>query len=314
MALGWFPFGRDAGFYPGLEKGYYAEEGLEVRIDRGFGGADNTKKLAAKAYEVTNIDPGSLLVARSQGIGVRMIGMYHDKAPFVLRWLEGSGIKGPKDLEGRTLGAPAGDSNLFVLPVLAELNGVDFKKIKIINVDPAAREAMLVAGKVDVITGFIVQEPIVMAMAAKQGKKVKTVLFADYGVDVYGFGVAVTDEYVKEKGETLRKFLRASVKAMTYAIEHPEETVKMWHKHHPAGDLKTNREVWDITLDIMLTPEQERLGIWRMDAKKWERTRDILTKGYNLTAKVPVEDLYTNDYLPQVMPPKRGPRAFPRLW
>jgi len=314
FVLPWVPFGRDAGWYPAVEKGFYAAEGLKVRIDRGYGGADNIKKVAAGSYDIGGVDTGSLLLARDQGIKMKIVGMYHDKAPFVLRWMEGSGIKSLKDLEGKTVGAPAGDSNLKVLPALMSLNGLDFKKIKVINVDPTAREGMLVAGKLDAITGFHIQQPTIDAMAGKQGKKVKMTLFADNGIDVYGLGMNVTESYMQEKGEILKKFLRASVKSMAYSVEHPDEAVKLWLKHYPQADPKINRQVWDLTIDGMLTDEQMRLGIWRMDRGKWERTRDILSKGYGLKKKIPVEDLYTNEFLPTVKPPKRGSRTIARQW
>ncbi|MFQ5914517.1 MAG: ABC transporter substrate-binding protein [Nitrospinota bacterium] len=314
FALPWVPFGRDSGWFSALEKGYYAEEGLDVTIHRGFGGADSIQKLVAGAYKIGTTDPGSLLLARAQGIKIVMVGMYHDKAPFVLRWLEGSGIKSLKDLEGRTVGAPPGDSNLKVLPVLMEANGVDFKKLKIVNMQPAAREPMLLSGKLDVVTGFHIQQPSIAAMAAKQGKKVKMTLFADHGVDVYGYGIIALESYMRQDPKTLRKFLRASVKGMAYSIEHPGEAVKFFLKRYPAADPKTNRQVWDLTIDGMLTEEQMRLGIWRMERKKWVKTRDVLSKGYGLKVKFAVDDLYTNDFLPVVMPPKRGPRTIPRLW
>jgi NitT/TauT family transport system substrate-binding protein len=314
FALGWVPFGRDAGWFAAVEKGLYAAEGLQVTISRGFGGADSIQKLGAGTFDVGMTDPGSLLLGRAKGIKIKMVGMYHDKAPFVLRWLEGSGINSLKDLEGKTVGAPAGDSNLKILPALMELNGLDFKKIKVIHVAPAARESMLVSGKLDAVTGFHIQQPMINVMAGKQGKKVKMVLFADHGVDVYGFGVAVMEDYAKANAGTLRKFMRASVKGMAFGIEHPDEAVKMWLKHYPQGNPKTNRQVWDLTIDGMLTKEQMKLGIWRMERKKWVTTRDILTKGYGLKVKIPVDDLYTNEYLPTIMSPKRGPRKIPRLW
>ncbi len=111
FALGWVPFGRDAGWFAAVEKGFYAAEGLQVTISRGFGGADSIQKLGAGTFDVGMTDPGSLLLGRAKGIKIKMVGMYHDKAPFVLRWLEGSGINSLKDLEGKTVGAPAGDSN-----------------------------------------------------------------------------------------------------------------------------------------------------------------------------------------------------------
>lgn len=314
FALGWVPFGRDAGWFAAVEKGYFSAEGLKVTISRGFGGADSVQKLGAGKFDVGMTDPGSLMLGQAQGIKIKMVGMYHDKAPFVLRWLDDSGIKSLKDLEGKTVGAPAGDSNLKLLPALLELNGIDFKKINVIHVTPAARESMLVSGKVNVVTGFHIQQPMIDVLAGKQGKKVKMTLYADHGVDVYGFGVAVMEKYGMENAGTLRKFMRAAVKGMAYGISNPDETVKMWLKHYPQGDPMTNRQVWDLTIDGMLTPEQMKLGIWRMEHKKWVTTRDILTKGYNLKTKLPVNALYTNEYLPTITAPKRGPRTIPRLW
>ena len=175
---------------------------------------------------------------------------------------------------------------------------------------------MLVSGKVNVVTGFHIQQPMIDVLAGKQGKKVKDdPLRGSWGwTFFYGFGVAVMEKYGMENAGTLRKFMRAAVKGMAYGISNPDETVKMWLKHYPQGDPMTNRQVWDLTIDGMLTPEQMKLGIWRMEHKKWVTTRDILTKGYNLKTKLPVNALYTNEYLPTITAPKRGPRTIPRLW
>lgn len=312
--VAWVPSGRDTAFYPGVEKGFYREEGLQVTILRGYGGGDATKQLVARSVNTASPDTGSLLLARAQGQPLRMIAMYHDRAPFVFRFLEDSGVKSLKDIAEKTIGTPVGDANRAVLPALAELNGLDFNKFKLIAVDPAGREAGLLARATEVITGFDYIEPIMQAMAAKQRKKVRTLFMADYGLNIYGLGIGVNEAYAKANAETLRKFMRASVRSLGYAIEHPDEAVKMWLKHFPHGDARVNREVWDVTLDGMLSPEQEKHGLWRMDRNKWVLTRDVLTKGYKLTKVVPVEDLYTNDYLPVVMPSKRGARVFPKMW
>lgn len=314
FSFSWVPYGRDAGLFPAIEKGFFEAESLKVTTERGFGGVDNAKKVATGATDIGQLDTSSVVVSRAQGGPLRMVGIYHDRAPFGIRFLESSGIKTLKDLEGKTIGAPGGDVGRALLPALAELNGLDFSRLKLVHVDPAAREASLLAGAFQAATGFAMHEPTVQAAAKKQGKVVKYFLMSQYGVDIYGMGPTVTEAFAKAKPEVLRKFLRAAVRSVAYAIERPDEAVTMWIKYHPQGDFETNRAAWDLTIDFMITPEQERLGIFRMDHAKWVRTRDILSKGYKLTAVVPAEDLYTNDYLAEVKPPKRGPRVFPKLW
>ncbi len=51
-----------------------------------------------------------------------------------------------------------------------------------------------------------------------------------------------------------------------------------------------------------------------MTEEKWRRTRDIITKANNITKEIPLSDLYTNDYLPKILPPKRAPRAIERVF
>ena len=59
-----------------------------------------------------------------------------------------------KDLEGKTLGAPAADGAYAQWPAFVKKNGIDASKVKIENVGFPVREPMLVEGKVDAITGF----------------------------------------------------------------------------------------------------------------------------------------------------------------
>ncbi|MBI2881307.1 MAG: ABC transporter substrate-binding protein [Candidatus Tectomicrobia bacterium] len=312
--LNWVPHGRDIPYFVALEKGYFREEGLQVKLERGYGSADAFKKVAAGTNDLGVTDPASLILGRAQGVGLKMVGVWHDRAPYLIRTLEGSGINRPQDLVGRTLGTPPGDATLQHLPALAEMLGFDLSKVKVVNVDGAVREAALVGGKFDAVTGFVQQYPAVKAMAEKQGKKVKDILLAKYGLDVYALGISAKDEVLSGRAPMVRGFLKAVVRGVAFSIQSPDQATDMFIKHNPTADRTLNRQVWDLALDTILTAAQEKLGLLHMTRDKWVKTRDVLTKALKVKRGAPVEDLYTNDFLPKVLPPKRGPRAFPPVY
>lgn len=316
LNLGFVPHGRDLGWYDALERGFYKAEGLDVIIVRGYGGGATAKEVAAgdKADFGGSVDTASVVLGQMKGLRLKIVLMNHDIVPFTLRTLEGSGINTLKDLEGRSIGTPAGDATWMMFPTLAKINGLDLSKLKVINIAPDQKFAMLASGKVDATTGFITTAPIVSRMTAKYGKKLKDILLANYGLDIYGAGLATKSQTLVNRGEMVRKFLRATVKGVADAIEHPDWAMDALIKHSPALQRTPNREVWDIAVDLWLTPAQKRLGIGWMTEEKWKRTRDIIAKANDIKQEIPLSDLYTNDYLPKILPPKRAPRAIAKLF
>lgn len=313
--LGWVPFGRDVAWYTALERGYYSDEGLDVRIVRGYGGRDTALKIAAGQGDIGTVDTASIVVGRDKGLGLRMVLMQHDKAPYVIWTTKGSGVNKIQDLEGRTLGTPQGDATWSNFPALAEINKFDIKKIKVVNIEPASRAPMLMAGRFDASTGFVLEYPLLAFLGKKSNRQPKFLLLANCcGLDIYGVGLAATDKMLAQKPEAMRRFLKASIRGLAYAISHPDESVQYLFKHAPMIKKPPNRMVWDITLDLWLVPDQIRMGLGRMSRKKWVRTRNILVKANNIQKGIPVENLYSNDYLPKVLPPKRGSRKIPRLF
>ncbi len=303
-SIGWVIYGRDLGWLVAQDKGYYSAEGLEVNIVRGYGGADTAKKLGAGTYDVGGGDMASVIFGRLAGVGLRTIGMQHDKAPFVIRTVEGRGINHPKDIIGRKFGTPAGDATWANMPAFAQINGIDLKKVMVINTDPAARGPALIAGAFDAATGFVTEYPFLARQAAKRGLKIKDLPLADYGLKVYAFGPITTDKMIQEKGEVLGKFMRASAKGFADAIRNPDEAVAALIKREPSQNREIQKEVWFIALSTMLTPDQKRLGLFHMTEEKWKNTRDIIAKVNPKAAQVPVQELYTNEFLPKLLPPE----------
>ena len=310
---GWIFYGIDLAWFTAQDKGYYAQEGLVVTISRGYGGGRTAKDLVGGKVDIGGTDPGNLLRFRAKGAALKAVSMWFDRAPYAILTLEGSPIKSLKDLEGRSIGTPSWDSTWSIFPAVARINGIDLKKINQIEVSPAVREVGLLTGNYDASTNFVTNLPVVLKAAAKQGKKIRSFILAKHGLDIYANSIVTTEKFIRGRPDVLRGFLKATLRGAAYAMEHPDEATAILLKYAPTADRKANRQTWDLTVDLWLTPDAKRLGLGHMTEKKWTRTRDILTKNLKIPVVIPTKDLYTNDFLPKIFP-KRGPRVFPPIF
>ncbi len=99
------------------KEGYYAEEGLEVTIDRGFGSGDTISKVAAGAYDMGFAEGTSLLKVNTENPD--------DQSPTGVISLAENGVSAPADLMGKKISATQNAATVLVWPVFAELNGLE---------------------------------------------------------------------------------------------------------------------------------------------------------------------------------------------
>lgn len=298
----WVFYGRDLGWFAAQSKGFFAEAGLDVQIVRGFGSGDTVKKIATGTHEYTNADIGTLVRARAQGMKLQTIGVFHDKSLYVIFTTKDKGIQKPKGLEGHTIGIAQGSALIQVFPALASVNRIDESKVKWTFMDAPVTMPALLAGKIDATLTFNTIYPIFSASAKRANKTPVAILWSDFGVDIYSSGLIVTDERIRDKSDQVRRFTVAAMKGNAFAVEHPEEALDMFMKDNPSLNRALTRATWEITVDHLLTPYQKRHGLGQISKEKMESTRDIMTKYAKLPVKVPVEDLYTNQFLPKLFP------------
>ena len=101
--------GRHAYFFVAIEKGYYKDADLDVKVVRGQGSVDAIRQVGANNAIVGFADAGSLVLARGNDqIPVKLVSIVYAKPPQAVFCREDSGIKQPKDLEGASIANPAG--------------------------------------------------------------------------------------------------------------------------------------------------------------------------------------------------------------
>ena len=112
--------GRHSYFFVALDKGYYKDAGIDVKIVGGKGSVDAIRQVGAGNATFGFADAGSLILARANdSIPVKMVAVVYARPPQAIFCAADAGLKTPKDLEGKSIANPAGGATLWVfkLPV-----------------------------------------------------------------------------------------------------------------------------------------------------------------------------------------------------
>lgn len=298
LGLDWQVLGRHAGFFVAKEKGYYQREGLDVDIKRGYGAADAAKRVAAGDSTFGFGDAASLVLARSQGVDVKAVAMIYARAPYVLWTRKAAGIHAPKDLEGKTIGSPAGASVRVLFPAFAAAAGIDQEKIKWTTVDVAGLYPLLFSGRADAIVDYELGWPTISKKAKEAGVAIGSLKLADYGLDIYSNAIIVTDSTAKTKPDLVRRFVKASLEGMRTAFADPAAAGKLLAKSYPMLDPQSAAGEVEIVRSLAETDEARQHGLGYMSPEKMTRTRDVVVKAYEIKVDVPVDSLYTDKFLP----------------
>lgn len=302
LGLDWLPYGKYAGFYAGVDKGFFSRAGIDLSLRPSKGSGEAIKQLVGGSDQFVFADMTPYVSARLQGSSILLVGMGHDKSMYTILTLEGSGLKVPKDLEGRSLGMYAGAATTKLFPAFAAFAHLDEAKIKKTFITPAAAAPSLFSGKVDAVVSASTHYPVFKAKAAALGKAIQRMDFDHYGIDIYSNGFITTQKLIAENRDLVRRFVNAIYQAWAWGIEHPEEAADIFVKHHPTQKRDLVLAQWHVANDHLLTETSKKFGIGHIADEKMKRTRDLLKTYLKLQGEAAVKDLYTNEFLPKLFP------------
>jgi NitT/TauT family transport system substrate-binding protein len=104
LQLKWVTQAQFAGYYVAKDKGLYEEEGLDVTINPGGPDIAPPQVIAGGGADVIIDWMPSALASREKGVPLVNIAQPFKSSGMMLTCLKESGIAGPEDFKGRTLG------------------------------------------------------------------------------------------------------------------------------------------------------------------------------------------------------------------
>jgi NitT/TauT family transport system substrate-binding protein len=301
VTLDWKFEGPAAPFLVAIDRGYYKAEGLDVTIDIANGSLEPINRIASGAYQLGFGDINTMIKFRDQNptMPIKAVFMVYNKPPFSIVARRSRGIAGPKDLEGKRLGAPAGDGAFAQWPIFAQVNGIDATKVTIENVGFPVREPMLAAGQVDAISGYSFSAYVSLKDRGVPVDDIVLMLMADYGVELYGNAILANAKFAAEKPEAVKGFLRAFLKGLRDTVRDPATAVEAVIARNDLAkkDVELDRLRMAIR-DNIITPEVKANGYGAVDPARLARAIDQIALVHKFKAKPAPADIFDSSFLP----------------
>lgn len=299
FVLDFISLGRHAPWYVALGKGYFKEEGLNVTILPSKGTADAIRNVVTGAAEFGFIDIPSLVAAGGAGSAIKIVAVNYQKPPYCIFSLNpGANIDTAKKLTGLELGSSSASFLPRIWAAVMEMNGIDSKTMKVVNIDAPARVPMLAARKVPSIDLFIMSEPAIKR-AVPDAKPV--CLFAgDLGLEIYANSVGVQEDFLKKNPDVVKKFVRAALRGWKDTFANPQEAAKIQLQYVKALDPQIVVEEIEILRRVAITPDVEKNGLGSMTLERMKTTVDFINKNIDVPGeKLSAEQIYAPGYLPE---------------
>jgi ABC-type nitrate/sulfonate/bicarbonate transport system substrate-binding protein len=229
MQAAWINDAEFSGYFLAMDKGYYAEEGLDLTYLSGGPDVIPESAIIAGRADLTLTTPDTTIRAISeQGAKFKIIGAQYQKNPIGIVSLKKAPINSPADLVGKTIAVPP--VNTVTVEALLALNGIDKSQV---NIVPYAYDPTpLVKGEIDASLDFTTNVPFTISQL---GEEAHSFLLYDHGVTLFNDTVVVTEETLASKRKELVAWLRASRKGWAENLADPALYPPQWENTWFAG-------------------------------------------------------------------------------
>ncbi|MBF0455345.1 MAG: ABC transporter substrate-binding protein [Magnetococcales bacterium] len=280
IQLKWFHQFQFAGYYAAKEKGFFAQEGLDVTLlERNPDSGYIRDVLQGRArYGVAD---AGLVLSRMQGKPVVLLAQIFQHSPLVLFSLSTTNIRTPYDLFGKKVMADLkGNSDAPLNAMLMNtLEGTD----TIVVLPNSYRNEDLLEGKVDAMDGYLTDQPY---WFKQRGASVTQLDPRDYGVDFYGDNFFTTEEEVEHHPLRVEKMIRAVKRGWRYALENPEEIVDLILEKYNTRQLDRGHLLFEAE-ETRKIIQSEQVELGRYEPVRYAKMAEIYaSQGFADVAKV----------------------------
>ena len=291
------------GFWIAKERGWYRDEGLDVTIKGSGGSAQAMQIVTGGQAEFGNVASSALVEAAGRSESpLRMVALFGQRDSLSMAYFESSGIKKPKDLEGRRIGFVPGSMPAILWPSFAKLNGIDTRKVTLVDWDYRSYYGIFGAKKVDVSGNFTLGSTGSWLFRQK-GEIVHQFVLSDY-MPLLGSGVIVRTDVIRNDPDRVRRFVRATARAWDYLASDPKDAVpeaaEIVHRVYdetPPADILA-QYAYEMIPERMISPATAGKPRGWSSPAEWDKMIDLL-KAYDpeMKRRPKASDVMTNEFV-----------------
>jgi len=299
LLLNWYLYSEHAPFFLGQERGYFADEGIDLEIQEGRGSGPTVQAVAAGTVEFGYADVATMIKAAAKGAPVKAVGVLLQTSPMSVMGLTEKNIRTPEDIKGKTVAVTPGDAMSQVWPLFLQKTGLSQDDFQTVSGDAQTKLNAVINDRADLLLGYLMDQN--MRIFDATGKDVHVIPFADHGVNLVSSGIITNTDMIQDNPDLVRRFLAAASRSIQAAKEDPEAAVDAMLASNPdAGKRDTLLRGLELTIPLYHTPETEGQPVFRVtDANMADSVQMLIDYGgvEADTASDPTV-FYTNNFLP----------------
>jgi len=235
LGLEWFLNPDHIPFFVADERGYYADEGLELDVWEPEEHYDTLDTLADGGLDYAITEPIHLVEDRADGVPVRGVACFLD-TPGGIQYPVGRGWGSPADLpEGVRLNYPGapGEGGRRMVAYMAREAGGDLTADDIEPVDRGFHHTdAIIEGDAD--AAFLAFHNFEVVESRHRGHETALWTLDDYGVpDFSRLTLVASEEKVESRPEEVEGFLRATRRGVEDTVGSPDEATRLFYDRNP---------------------------------------------------------------------------------
>lgn len=301
MMMDWAWQGPQSPFLLAASRGYFAEAGVAIELDRGFGSLRTPTEIAQGTYQMGFADLPTAIqfMMRNPDADVVCVGVVFDQSPLCVVTDATGPIMEPKDLEGKRIAAPETDGGRQMFPALAARTGIDTSTIEWLTVTPQLREPMLARGEADAITGFITSAVMSLEAVGFGPDRQRIFRYRDHGLPFYSGGIFASKRFAAENPDVVKGVLQAAYRGFQDAIADPDASIEALAAHEQLTEKPIERKRLGIAIEELIVTENTRAnGLSFVEEDRLLENMEIVKEVFELESTLTTADVFDPSFLP----------------
>ncbi|MEM9104098.1 MAG: ABC transporter substrate-binding protein [Pseudomonadota bacterium] len=250
VGVDWFIDPNHGPLVVALERGFFADEGLDVTLVTPESTTDNVTMVLDGRVAIGMSDQPRTQMEIGKGSPLMIIGTLIPEPLNVVLGVDGGPVASIEDLRGKRIGYA--DSETIegdLLRISLAAHGIDMSDVTLVDVGFDMVPALL-DGKVDVLTdAYSNFEPIQVELAGKAPLvlDIEKGTMPTYSELVYIVNTTIVDP------DVINRFLAAIERGVQAIVDDPDGSWALFTRYAPKLDNALNRRSWDQTVPLFST-------------------------------------------------------------
>lgn len=292
--LNWTPTADHSPIYFARAQGWYRDEGIDLQIEVGRGSGATALAVGLGRAQMGIADLPTAMVARGRGADLTAVMAIYANSPQGFYWLRSSGINGPRDFAGRSIGNPPGDASRVMWPAFARHAGLEPGSVRFVNVSPAAKVASLKARSVDIISDFYNEHDLKVRTF---GDDLGFASWRSVGLHMYGNSVIANRAFLEANRDVVARFVRITQRAYEACVRSFEPCLQALMASVSGLDADNQRAQWGRIKTLMRDDTTTRVALGAFDGGRIRADHELVRSLIGFDTAFDPATMFTNDFL-----------------